>query len=95
MKNIKKLVVHPELGNDIRQEVVAWCTQQWGDYREEDSVWWTTSNYTRSYNGTFDMIFNDVKSAEFFILRWGGQIVDIEYEENFAPDPVVLNTLFE
>lgn len=95
MKTIKRLTVHPELGNDVRKEVMDWCTKHWGEYNTEESVWMPTSNYKRSYNGTFDVIFNDVKAAEFFILRWGGQLYDVEYDETFAPDPVILNSLFE
>jgi hypothetical protein len=94
MKHIKKLTVHPELGNDVRHEVSDWCTKQWGLYREEGAVWYITSNYDRSVSGTFDVIFTDVKAAEFFILRWGGGVFDVEYEEYCVPDPEVLDRLF-
>jgi hypothetical protein len=97
MKHIKKLTVHPELGNDMRRAVIDWCIKQWGDYydTEAEHVWWITSNYDRSLNGTFDIVFNDVKAAEFFILRWGGNVFDVEYEEYYVPDPEVLDRLFE
>jgi len=96
MKYIKQLTVHPELDNTVRQEVVDWCIKQWGDYHEHetDCGWWITSNYDRSFTGTFDVIFTDIKAAEFFILRWGGQVVEYEYEERFAPSQTVLDNLF-
>lgn len=94
MKHIKKLKVHPGLGNDLRQEVIEWCSKQWGEYNNEDSFWGPTSNYERSEHGTFDVIFTDLKAAQIFLLRWGGQVVDVEYEETFAPDQEVLSKLF-
>ena len=98
MKKIKKLTVHPGLGNDRREEVYKWCTKYWGEYHEYEShnwIWFPTSNYDRGEDsGTFDIVFNDVKAAELFILYWGGQVFDIEYEEYFIPDPEVMESLF-
>lgn len=94
MKQIKQLTVHPGLGNDLRMEVIDWCVKCWGDYHDEDSKWWTTSNYNRTDNGTFDVIFNDVKLAEIFILRWNGTVCDIEYDKSSCADPEVLDRLF-
>jgi hypothetical protein len=96
MKIVKEITIHPELGNDIRLEVVDWCIAQFGDpiVQVVDHDWWINSNYERSYDGTFDITFTDLKSAEFFILRWGGVVVDTKYDEVFVPDPEILKNLF-
>jgi hypothetical protein len=98
MIKIKQLTVHPNLGNDVRYEVIEWCNKQWGDYHlfeGDEWTWFTTSNYDRgAESGTFDVIFKDVKAANLFLLRWGGQVFDVEYEECFVPDPEVLDKLF-
>jgi hypothetical protein len=96
MKIVKQVTIHPELGNDVRQEVIDWCIKQFGDpiVQEVEYDWWINSNYERSNEGTFDITFTSLKSAEFFILRWGGVIVDTKYNEVFVPDPEILKSLF-
>ena len=98
MKQILSLRVQPRLNNNQRVEVVKWCTKQFGPKHGKDGetpVWLITSNYTRELDAEFDVIFNNVKNAEWFILKWGGVISNVVYsEETFAPDPEVLNRLF-
>jgi hypothetical protein len=101
MKPIKEITVHPNLGNDVRQEVLAWCRETFNDEyaeSEEDYRWMVTSNYTRSYDGTFDILFKTTADAHWFILRWGGDIVNIEYEdvpEQYVVPDKIYNALFE
>lgn len=73
------IVIHPSLSNDFRQDVINWCTAQFGDMHNsqnlENRAWIMTSNYTRNTGGSFDMIFNDNIFATLFRMRWGGFIV--------------------
>ena len=66
-------VIHPNIGNDLRQDVETWCERVL-----KDVYWSMRSNYKRTDSGTFDVYVRDRKAAEMFLLRWGGQIVDIE-----------------
>jgi hypothetical protein len=70
---IRHYVLHPEIGNDQRREVREWCKTSLKDY-----YWFMNSNYKRSLSGTFDITVTDLHAAELFILRWGGQIVDVQ-----------------
>ena len=71
------MIVHPHIGNDKRQEVMNWCIEKFGPYNEEDSVWCATSNYDRSKDGTFDVHFEDMYEALWFLSKWGGEVVDL------------------
>lgn len=101
MKPIKQITVHPYLGNETRTEVLEWCRTIFNDEfaeSEEEYRWVITSNYERSYEGTFDVLFKDIKDAEWFILRWGGDIVSIEYEdvpEQYFVEDNLYKSLFE
>lgn len=66
-------VLHPSIGNDLRQDVSDWCVNTL-----EDLGWNMTSNYDRTDRGTFDVRVTDRQAAELFLLRWGGQVVDVE-----------------
>lgn len=70
---IRHYVLHPEIGNDCRQDVREWCKTSLKDY-----YWRMHSNYKRTLTGTFDITVTDLHAAELFILRWGSQIVDVE-----------------
>jgi hypothetical protein len=98
MKPIKWITVHPELDNTVRQEVKYWCEKTFHSSDNDYPEWYMTSNYDRTYNGTFDMRFKHLKYAEWFILRWGGNIVEIEYEdvpEQYFVREDIFKTLFE
>jgi hypothetical protein len=101
MKPIKEITVHPYLGNDVRPEVLDWCLATFNDQyaqSEGDYRWRSTSNYNRSYDGTFDIMFKTTEDAHWFILRWGGDVVNIEYEEvpeQYVVRDDVYNVLFE
>jgi hypothetical protein len=98
MKPIKWITVQPNIGNDIRQEVKDWCSATFNEYDNEASQWFMTSNYTRSHEASFDLLFRHLKHAEWFILRWGGVISNIEYEdvpEQYVVSKKVLDVLFE
>lgn len=94
MKKIKRLTIHPHLGNDVRQEVRDWCISNFGDYSDEKSKWQITSNYVRTTKGTFDIIFDDEKLASFFLLRWGGEVVDVLYYNDTSTNLEVFNNFF-
>jgi hypothetical protein len=101
MKPIKEITVHPGLGNDLRDEVIDWCRSTFVDdygLAESDFRWWTTSNYNRSYEGTFDVFFKDLKDAHWFIIRWGGEVVNVQYEdvpEQYVVLDEIYNSLFK
>ena len=101
MKPIKEITIHPGLGNDVREEVIDWCRETFNDEyadTEEEFRWRTTSNYERSYEGSFDVFFKDLKDAHWFILRWGGEVVHIEYQnvpEQYVIIDKIYNSLFE
>jgi hypothetical protein len=101
MKPIKSVIVHPYIGNDQRSDVIDWCYKSFNDsyaLDENDFRWFSRSNYERSHEGTFDVYFKSLADAEWFILRWGGNIVGIEYEdvpEKFVVREDVFKTLFE
>jgi hypothetical protein len=98
MKIVKEVAVHPYIGNDKRQEVINWCNTQFGEYHEtaegEQWRWYPTSNYTRSKEGTFDVIFRKIEDAEWFLLRWGGDVVYTDVEGSEV-DAEVFKNLFE
>jgi hypothetical protein len=71
------MIIHPHIGNDKRQAVMDWCEKKFGPYNEEDSVWCATSNYDRSKDGTFDVHFEDMYEALWFLSKWGGEVVDL------------------
>jgi hypothetical protein len=98
MKPIKQITVQPSITNDIRQEVRDWCDMTFNHHDNESSDWCMTSNYDRGHEATFDVLFKQLKHAEWFILRWGGVISNIEYEdvpEQYVVSKKVLDTLFE
>jgi hypothetical protein len=98
MKPIKWITVQPNIGNDVRQKVRDWCDTTFNHHDNESSNWFMTSNYTRGHDASFDMLFKEFKHAEWFILRWGGVISSIEYEdvpEQYVVSKHVLDTLFE
>lgn len=95
MKKIIKIVIHPHIGNDSRAEVISWCNNQYGDLHDQDEYrWTTTSNYERSKDGTFDVVFYNEKDAHWFLLRWGGEIVEIDAEYVYGVSDEQFNTLF-
>lgn len=98
MKPIKWITVQPNIGNDIRQEVKDWCSTTFHDHNNERCEWFMTSNYTRGHEASFDMLFKRLDHAQWFILRWGGCISSIEYEdvpEQYVVSKAVLENLFE
>lgn len=96
MKIIKRLTIHPKLGDNIRQEVHNWCTSQFGDnFKQDVKKWLMTSNcYNKKSEGTFDMVFTDMSFASHFLLKWGGEVVNKQYDEVFSVDQEVFNNLF-
>lgn len=98
MKPIKWVTVQPNLGNDVRQAVKDWCSTTFHSYDNEYREWHITSNYTREEEASFDLLFKRLSHAEWFILRWGGCISNIEYEdvpEQYVVSEQVLDALFE
>ena len=69
---MRTYVVHPYIDNQTRNEVKEWCQQSL-----DESQFLMTSNYKRSDRGTFDMHFYDRSSGMMFMLRWGGEIVEV------------------
>lgn len=96
MKKFKNCKIFPNIGNDRRQEVMDWCENIYGKMNADVPRWMSKSNYTYplSYAGTFDIWFYDQKDANWFLLRWGGTIVETVYDEWYTSDEVV-NTLFD
>jgi hypothetical protein len=94
MKTINKILIHPKIGNDKRSDVIDWCTKQFGISNRKEWRWGTMSNYTRSNTGTFDIIFKNIKDAQWFLLKLGGDIIykDVEGSE---VDPEIFQNLFE
>ena len=98
MKTISKFIVHPEIGNERRAEVYKWCTDQWGDYHEyegDDWKWFPTSNYERSYDGSFDIHFQDIRLAHLFIIAWGGYVAETVTEYGDTGYTNSFDSLFE
>jgi hypothetical protein len=94
MKTVTEILIHPYIGNDNRPEVVDWCTKQFGVVNSEQRRWVSTSNYTRSKEGTFDVFFKNLKDAQWFLLKWGGDIIYTKTEGSEV-DPEVFQRLFE
>ena len=69
---MRTYVVHPYIDNQTRNEVNQWC-----QHHLDDSHFVITSNYKSSDRGTFDIHFYDRSSAMMFMLRWGGEIVEV------------------
>ena len=72
--------VQPKLQNDVRQEVIDWCYQQFGDRHkgqgdEEYLDWTITSNYTRDIDADFDFMCVNEKDAFWFVIKYGGDIL--------------------
>jgi hypothetical protein len=83
--NEKTYIVQPKLKNDVRQEVIDWCYQQFGDNHkgqgdEEYLDWTITSNYTRGIDADFDFKCANEKVAFWFVMKYGG---DIQIKEHF------------
>lgn len=98
MKPIDRIIVQPELDNSIRQEVVEWCDSTFYTHPDSDWRWNITSNYERSYQATFDVMFKNMRDAQWFILRWGGVISEIIYEdvpEQYFVEDKIFSELFE
>jgi hypothetical protein len=64
--------------------------QEVSNEHEEGWRWYITSNYTRSADGTFDVAFKHMKDAHWFIIRWGGNVVEVTYED--VPEIYQVNT---
>jgi hypothetical protein len=94
MKTITKATVQAPLKNEIRKEVKEWCEKNFG-VQDDDYRWCITSNYARDEDGDFDVIFWNMNDAHWFILKWGGVLADVEYEETFAVCDEVFDNLFE
>ena len=94
MNIVTEILIHPYIGNDKRPEVVDWCTKQFGAANSEEWRWGSTSNYVRSYEGTFDIFFKNLKDAQWFLLKWGGDIIYTKTEGSTV-DPEVFQNLFE
>lgn len=93
-----KYIVHPNIDNDRREAVYAWCTKQWGDYRENYNntwKWYPKSNYDRGDNsGTFDIVFQDKRLVDLFIIAWGGYIAETEGVPEYKVTKTHFNKLF-
>jgi hypothetical protein len=83
--NEKTYIVQPKLKNNVRQEVIDWCYQQFGDPHkgqgdEEYHDWSITSNYTRDIDADFDFKCVNEKDAIWFVMKYGG---DMHIKEQF------------
>ena len=89
---MSRVVIHSCKENDERQQVLDWCESAFGN---GGGKWYSRSNYRDE--GTFELIFSDQAAANLYMLRWGGKILDIEYQENFQlkVDPEAFEQLFE
>lgn len=93
MKIIKEITVQPLLSNNVRNDVMGWCKDMFGDgdYR----TWTVTSNYNREPEADFDVIFTDEKHAMLFVLKWGGVYANVVVEHTPEIDNSMFNQLFE
>lgn len=90
MKIIDTIVVHSKRENEDRLEITNWCIQTFGN-----EGWWINSDYREE--GCFKITFTSSKDAEFYIMRWGGMILEIIYksEQVLQVDEEVFARLFE
>ena len=97
MQKILSVTVQPELTNNFRPEVSAWCSETFGSKDNDYVSWYITSNYTRGYDAEFDVVFERLQDAQWFIIKWGGVVSNIEYDgiEVYQIKEEVFNTLFE
>jgi hypothetical protein len=94
-----RYIVHPNIGNERRDEVYAWCTNQWGEHNDHngnDWKWFPTSNYDRGLDsGTFDIHFQDDRLVNLFLIAWGGYVAETEGRPEFKVKTKKLKELFE
>lgn len=90
MKIINSIVVHSKRENEDRLEITNWCKQTFGN-----NDWWMNSDYREE--GCFKLTFTNPKDAEFYILKWGGMILEIIYDpvQVLQVDEENFNKLFE
>jgi hypothetical protein len=96
MKIVDTIVVHTGHGNETRQEIVDYCEEMFG---ERGATWATESDYTgkHSDDGTFNVVFTIAKDAHFFMIKWGGMVVNVTYkqEQGLEIDGEAFANLFE
>lgn len=79
-----KIIVHPNIGNEKRQEIIDWCEVAFGSIYCSSPRWFQTSNYERGpVSGTFDIHFKEESDAHFFIIAHGGYIAERCFPNKF------------
>ena len=89
MKILEKIVLHPKLENDSREQVREWCKQN-----VATNKWMVTSNYDD--HGCFDVVIwgdEHAKMVTDFLIRYPEtKVLTTEYTENYkiAPEALAL-----
>lgn len=94
MKIINYILIHPHISNLRRTEVLNWCMKEFGEYNNDIWRWNITSNYDRSDDGTFDIYFKNRVDAQWFLIRFGGEVIEINYDGTDI-EQETFNTLFD
>jgi hypothetical protein len=91
MRTLEKIVLHPRLENESREEVRDWC-----NIAMQEGEWWVNSNYTEHgcFNVTITGEHNESFVTAFMIKYPETLIVESDYKEIWESDPASL-VLFE
>jgi hypothetical protein len=88
MKTLEKIVLHPKLENDSREQVREWCNQN-----VEPGKWSVNSNYDD--HGCFNVTMwgeEHAKMVTDFLMRYPEtKVLEAEYKETYEIAPEALS----
>ena len=87
MKTLEKIVLHPKLENEHREEVTAWLEQN-----AKTNTWDINSNYDE--HGCFNITLRGAENeglVAMFLLKYSNtKIIEKQYDETYEVDPEAL-----